>query len=150
MSLDSYKVDKAFTTGVELRLDAAPDDIFLVRLPSMYNRGYSQAVYSGMDLTPDADGNVGTGVNMMIAKYARDDAFVEQCLVSLNGEPIPQGFIDDYPTAVAELLEKADALTAQLEAKVNDAVKKSQPTSAGKKGGQEKISSTEALSRAAG
>lgn len=146
MSLDSYKVDKAFTTGVEIRLDAAPEDVFQVRLPSMYNRGYSQAVYSGMKVE---DGEM-TSSNLVIAKFARDDAFVDHCILSLNGEPLPSGFVDDYPMAVAELLEKADALTAELEARVTDAVKKSPPTSTGNKGGQEEKSSIEALSKAAG
>ena len=44
--LASYKLDKAFTDGVDIYLDAAPDCAFRVRLPSQYNRVYTQAPVS--------------------------------------------------------------------------------------------------------
>ena len=59
--LDSYKLDKAFTDGVEIRLDDAPDIVFLVKLPSQYNRGYTQALYSGLEWDISEDGEVKTG-----------------------------------------------------------------------------------------
>ena len=142
MSLDAYKLDKGFTEGVEITLDAAPDDVFVVLLPSMYNRKYSQALYSGMDFSELEDGT--NKVNYVVAKYAKDDAFVEHCLLTLNGKPLPPRFVDEYPSAVDELARKADEMAAAIDERVKNTVKKSQPTSTGTSGGQAKMSSTAA------
>jgi len=148
--LKAYKLNKAFTDGVEIRLDDAPDVVFLVRLPSTYNRGYSEALYSGMSMSLDDDGQVKTGSSLMVARYVQEDAFVEFCLVSMDGDPIDVEFQADYPDAVAELMRKAGDLVEALESKVTDAVGKSQASSTGKADGQAKRSSTPKLSSAAG
>jgi hypothetical protein len=149
--LAAYKLDKSFTDGVEIRLDDAPDVVFLVRLPSTYNRGYSQALYSGLKMSLDDSGEVKTDTsNLMSARYVQEDAFVEYCLVSQDGEPIEADFQKDYPDAVVELMNKASDLVSAIEDKVSDAVGKSQASSSGKADGQAKKSSTLSLSSAAG
>jgi len=148
--LKAYKLNKAFTDGVEIRLDDAPDVVFLVRLPSTYNRGYSEALYSGMSMSLDDDGQVKTGSSLMVARYVQEDAFVEFCLVSMDGDTIDADFQADYPDAVAELMRKAGDLVEALESKVTEAVGKSQASLTGKADGQEKRSSTPSLSSAAG
>ena len=113
--LSAYKLDNAYTGGVELTLDNAPDVIFMVRLPSMYNRAYTQALYSGMHMEVNDDGTVTGDTNIMDAKYAQEDAFVAHCLVSIDGEPLSKSFADDYPAALAELMEKATALATSID-----------------------------------
>ena len=147
--LDAYKLDKAFTEGVEIRLDDAPDVVFLVRLPSQYNRAYSQAMFGSMEFDLDS-GGVKPKVDILDTKYAQQDAFINHCVVSMDGEPLPDNFINDYPSAVDELVEKAGDLAAAIERGVDDSVKKSQPSSTGKGSGQVKRSSTESLSSVAG
>ena len=148
--LAAYKLDKAYTEGVEITLDSAPDVIFLVKLPSMQNRLYAQALYSGMQMAPSEDGEMEAGVSLIVAKYAQEEAFCAHCIVSVDGEPLPDGFIDDYPSAVAELSEKASEMARAIDEKVERTVKKSPATSIGKGAGVARKSSTESLSAEAG
>ena len=150
--LSSYKLDRAFTDGVEITLDNAPDVIFRVKLPSVaYNRDYARAIYSGMSLEADSSGEVNVGkVNMMLAKQVQEEAFVAHCIVSIDNEPVPKMFLEDYPDAVAELIDKAGNLNSKLEEKIADSVKKSEATSTGKSGGAGRQDSTPSLSSAAG
>jgi hypothetical protein len=147
--LGKYRLDRAFTEGVEISLDDAPEVVFLVKLPSQYNRKYTQALYGAMDITVKDDGTVDTK-NLMVTKYAQEDAFVNHCIVSMDGDPLPDSFQEDYPAAVAELVEKANELVSNIEEKVETSVKKSQPTSTGSGDGQEKKASTRNLSSAVG
>lgn len=149
--LSSYKLDRAFTDGVEIVLDDAPDCIFMVRLPSAtYNRDYARAIFEGMAMDVGSEGEVKMGkVNMVVAKQVQDDAFVDHCIKSIDNKPVPKHFLRDYPTAVAELLEKANALTAKLEEKIADSVKKSEATSNGSSDGAERSDSMPSLSSAA-
>lgn len=147
--LDSYKLDKAFTDGVEIRLDDAPDVVFLVKLPSQYNRGYTQALYSGLEWDISEDGEVKTGGSLVATRYVQEDAFLEYCLQSVDGEPIPENFHHDYPAAVSELMSKTNDLVQSLEAKVSKSVGKSSTSLSGSGDGQEKNSSMKALSREA-
>jgi len=146
--LKSYRLDKAFTEGVDIILDHAPDVLFKVRLPSQYNRGYMQALYSGIEL--DSLSGVKTGATLMGTKYAQQEAFVGHCMVSVDGEPVPSNFRDEYPAALDELIEKATVLAGQLDAKVEGDAKKSPPSSSGKASGQGEKSSTGALNKLAG
>ena len=100
--LASYKLNKAFTEGVDICLDDAPEVQFRVRLPSQYNRGYTNAIYGGMGFKVSADGMMQTEANIMDAKYAQEDAFLAHCLVSMDGEPVPADFAAEYPAALAE------------------------------------------------
>jgi hypothetical protein len=68
----------------------------------------------------------------------------------MDGDPLPDSFQEDYPAAVAELVEKANELVSNIEEKVETSVKKSQPTSTGSGDGQEKKASTRNLSSAVG
>jgi hypothetical protein len=147
--LENYKLDKAFTEGVEIRLDDAPDTVFLVKLPSQYNRGYTQALYSGLEWDIGEDGEVKTGGSLIATRYAQEDAFMQFCLETIDGEPVPDNFLADYPAAVAELMAKTNDLVQAIEEKVSKSVGKSSASSSGKKGGQEKSSSTSSLSREA-
>jgi hypothetical protein len=147
--LKAYKLDNAFTDGVDIRLDLNPDVVFLVKLPSTYNRGYSEALYSGMSMSLDDNGEVKSGTSLVAARYVQADAFVEHCLVSIDGEPVPDDFGEVYPDAVTELISKASDLVEAIESKVADAVGKSQASSNGKPDGQEKKSSTPELSKVA-
>jgi hypothetical protein len=149
MSLSKYKLDKAFSEGVDIRLDDAPDDVFKVKLPSQYNRGYTSALYGAMTVSLD-DGKVQAGGGLMETRFAQEDAFIEHCVVSLNGEPLPDGFISEYPLAIAELMTKASELAAAIEDKVGDTVKKSQTSLTGSESGQEKTSSTKGSLKATG
>lgn len=142
MSLSAYKLDKAFTEGVDIRLDKAPDDVFKVKLPSQYNRGYTSAVYGTMTVDIQ-DGEVKAGGNMIATRHKQEDAFIEHCVVSLNGEPLPEDFAVEYPEAVLELMEKAGDLARDIDAKVETTVKKSSASSTGKRSGQVEKSSTE-------
>lgn len=147
--LNAYKLDKAFTKGVDIELDDAPGVVFTVRLPSQYNRAYAQALFGAMDLKVGDDGQVNTS-NLMTTKYAQEDAFVQHCLIAIDGEEVPGDFLRDYPSAVTELMEKAVELANIIENKVETSVKKSQPTSNGESGGKGRKSSTPSLSSAVG
>ena len=87
---------------------------------------------------------------MIATRFAQEDAFVQHCIKSMDGEPLPSTFAQDYPTAVAELLEKATDLANAIEERVSDSVKKSPALSTGKGSGQVKKASIESLSSAAG
>lgn len=148
--LAAYKLDKAFTDGVDIYLDDAPAVAFRVRLPSQYNRAYSHALYGGMDFAVDDAGNVRHQSSLLDTRYAQEDAFMAHCLVSMDGEPIPPKFTTHYPQALAELLNKATELANDIEARVASSVKKSAPTSTGKADGPGGKSSTGTLKEAAG
>ena len=148
--LGSYKLDKAFTKGVDIRLDGAPDVVFRVKLPSQYNRGYTQAMYGSIDWGVGEDGSIAPKGNIMETRYNQQTSFVDHCLVSIDGEAIPDNFMTDYPSAVDELMEKATELANAIEEKVATSVKKSQTSSDGKKSGQGSQSSTSASLKQAG
>ena len=134
--LSKYKIDKAFTEGVDIYLDDAPDVAFRVRLPSQYNRGYTNALYGGMGFKVGTDGTVKTDANIMDAKYAQEDAFLTNCLLTVDGEPVDKDFATNYPAALTELMEKAAELAGEIEAGVSDTVKKSPALLAGSESGQ--------------
>jgi hypothetical protein len=148
--LKAYKLDNAFSDGVVIYLDAAPDVEFLVKLPSQYNRDYSEALYSGLSMSVDDVGQVKAGASIMIARHVQEDAFCEYCLLSIDGEPVPDNFQRVYPDAVTELITKATELASAIEERVKDAVGKSSTSSSGKKTGQAKSDSMSSLSSAAG
>lgn len=148
--LGKYKLDKAFSDGVDIRLDDAPDVVFTVRLPSQYNRAYTQALYSSMEWDLGEDGAIKTGGSLMATRYAQEDAFLEHCLMSMDGEPITEGFAKDYPEAVAELMSKAIDLSNDIQERVETSVKKSPASSNGNDSGQEKSGSTSTLKAAEG
>jgi hypothetical protein len=148
MGLEAYKLDKAFTEGVDIRLDGAPDVVFKVKLPSQYNRGYTQAMYASIDWSMGSDG-IKTGGSLMSTKFAQEDAFVSNCIISMDGEKLPANFQAEYPAALDELMTKANDLARAIDEKVEDSVKKSQGLSGGKANGQAAKTSTTALSAAA-
>lgn len=150
MGLDRYKLDKAFTEGVDLRLDDAPDDVFRVRLPSKYNRPYSQGLYGGSAIPLDEKGELKGASGLIAWGHAQFDAFVQHCMISLNGEPIPADFHETHPAAVEELMEKAAEQAADLDEKVSLTVKKSSASSSGKASGQDGKSSISDLRSQAG
>ncbi len=148
MSLDSYKVDSAFTKGVVITLEKAPDVEFLVKLPSRYNRGYTQAIYDGVSFQLESGNVVPTG-NLVEMSFRQKDAFVAHCIVSMDRKPVPAGFADDYQDAVSELYDKAMQLANAMEEKVTASVKKLSASSNGAGSGQAEKSYTENLSSAA-
>lgn len=141
--LKAYKLNKAFTDGVDIPLDGA-DVVCKVRLPSQYNRGYTEALYSGIGFE-FSEGGVKPSGSLMATRYAQEDAFVEHCLLSIDGEPVPADFATEYPTALVEIMEKATELANAIEEKVSTTVKKLQPSSTGKETGQEKSDSMPSL-----
>lgn len=143
--LNKYKLDKAFTDGVDIYLDDAPDVAFRVRLPSQYNRGYTNALYGGMGFKIGVDGAVNTEANVMDAKFAQEDAFMSCCLLEIDGEAVPEGFKTDYPAALTELMEKATELANEIEDGVSNTVKKSPALSTGSASGQVSKGSTLSL-----
>ena len=134
--LSNYRIDKAFTEGVDIYLDAAPDVAFRVKLPSQYNRGYTNSLYGGMGFKIGESGQVETDTSIMKAKFAQEDAFIEHCMVSMDGDPIPDDFATQYPTALEELMKKSNELASDIEAGVSDAVKKSPTSLTGSESGQ--------------
>jgi len=151
MSLADYKLDKAFTDGVKIHLDE--ETCFLVKLPSQYNRAYTQAQYEHIALEIDEDGAarpVGGAEQFLIAKYAVEDAFVKHCIISVNGEPVPDNFAEHYPQAVTELMEKATELANAIESRVDKSVKKSLNSLTGNANGQESKASIGSLKVEAG
>lgn len=134
--LAKYKLDNAFTEGVCLYLDDASDVAFLVKLPSQYNRSYTQAVYGGMEFNVDQLGEMKTTGQILSTRYAQQDAFIDYCVISMDGDPVPQGFFDEYPAALEELMSKASELAAKIEEDVSNSVKKSPSSSSGKGSGQ--------------
>ena len=146
--LKNYKLNKAFTDGVDIRLDGA-DVVCKVRLPSQYNRGYTQALYSGIGFEFNDDGMVKPSGSLMDTRYAQEDAFVQHCLLSIDDEPVPGNFAAEYPAALAELMEKSTELANAIEEKVNSTVKKSRPISTGSETGQAKSDSMPSLNNGA-
>jgi len=136
--LGNYKLDKAFSDGVSIYLDDAPDVEFKVKLPSQYNRAYTQALYGSLELTVDADGALSSGGNLMRTRFQQEDSFVEHCLLTMDGEPISGDFQATYPDAVTELMEKANELANTLSERVTDSAKKSSASSSGNASGQAK------------
>lgn len=151
MSLDNYKLHKAFTEGVVIRLDQAPDDAFLVKLPSQYNREYTRAQYEGVELDVSPNGEVtaanGGAMMLLVASDNQNKAFCNHCIVSLNGKPLPNDFIDCYPEALNELMVKANEMAEEINSRVAKTVKKSQDSSTGKTSGQARKTSTASLTR---
>ncbi len=147
--LKRYKLDNAFTDGVEITLDDAPDCVFLVRLPSQYNRAYTQAMYGGMHFDVDDDGNVTPTGNLLDTKYAQEDAFVAHCLIAIDGDPAPANFASEYPAALQELISKAQELASALDERVGATAKKSSTTSTGSTDGEERKDSTAHLKNVA-
>ena len=139
--LARYKLDSAFTDGVEIYLDDAPDCCFLVKLPSQYNRGYTNAVYAGMSFQVDANGISKGKANITDARFGQQDAFIAHCIVSMDGEPLPNDFVKQYPKAVDELMIKANEMAAEIQERVEVSVKKSSTLSGGSEAGLEKLGS---------
>ncbi len=133
--LAKYQVDKAFTEGVELFLDDALDCPFLVKLPGEYNRPYIVELYGAIEVDFDADGETRAKTNVMAAREGQINAFVKHCIVSVDGEPTPDGFATEYPKAVSELMTKANSALEALQEDVEEAAKKSQPTLVGNQAG---------------
>lgn len=148
--LEAYKLDKAYSEGVDIILDDAPGVVFRVILPGQYNRRYSTALYSMMDWETTESGDIRQKGDLMTARNASEACFVEHCLVSIDGDPVPVDFADQYPAALAELMGKANDLVQDLEARVSDTVKKLPTSSHGRKNGQGGKSSTENYAPAAG
>jgi len=129
--LGKYRVDKAFTEGVQLSLDEAPSVIFIVRLPGQYNRAYMAGLYGAIEVDFNEKGESSTTTNVLAARDLQEAAFVSHCLVSIDGEPLPGDFAAEYPKAVDELMGKANDALATIEGVVEDAVKKSRPSLVG-------------------
>lgn len=142
--LARYKLDKAFTDGVEVRLDDAPDVAFLIRLPSQYNRAYTQALYGSVEIDFNDGGKVSGG--LLKTRFAQEDAFLDHCLLAMDGDKVPVDFAQQYPKALQELMEKAAELAGAIDDKVATSVKKSPASLTGKGDGQAGKSSTPALS----
>ena len=140
--LRHYKLDRAFTDGVDIILDNAPDVTFRVRLPSQYNRPYSQALYSQLTWQTGEDGSIIPAGDLLATRYAGEDAFLAHCLVSIDGAPAPDNFATEYPGALAELMQKANDLVQDIEARVSDTVGKSATILTGPDDGQDASDST--------
>lgn len=129
-----YRVNSAFTEGVEIQLDHYPGVVAVVRLPGQHNRPYQQAIFGSMEI--DANGVVGmTSSSALDAKNRLVDAFIAHCIVSIAGEEPDESLRDELLPMTEELMEKATEIAANLDTVVDDASKKSLPTSIGNVGG---------------
>ena len=133
--LNKYKVDKGYTKGVVINLDDAPDVDFLVKLPGPYNRPYMADVYGSIQLDMASEDMPSPKMSVMQARDVQEAAFLEHCLVSIDGEDVPENFATEFPEAVEELMKKAGELVQQVSNRVEDGIKKSLPTSTGSAGG---------------
>lgn len=136
MSLDklkSYRINNAYTEGVIINLDDADDVDFLVKLPGPYNRPYIAAIYGDIDI--DMSGETSNKINVLRTREVQEKAFLDHCLVSIDGEVPPKDFAELYPAALEELMSKATAKVEEISARVDAGIKKSQPTSIGKVAG---------------
>jgi len=147
--LKSYKLDCAFTDGVCIRLDNAPDVEFMVRLPSQYNRAYTQALYGALDWSLNDEGDIKPGGNVLDTRFHQIDAFIGHCLLSVDGEPAPDNFSTEYPGAVDELMIKANELANAISERVDDSVGKSSGSASGDHDGLDGRSFMPPLSNAA-
>jgi hypothetical protein len=148
MSLEKYKLDKSFTEGVDVVLEDVPEHTFRIRLPSQYNRAYMSAMYSGIDVENLSE-TMKKGGSVLQTRYAQQDAFINTCLISMDGEPIPADFFVEYAPLLDVLMAKANELANDIENRVEDNVKKSPSSSVGKANGRAGKSSTVALSAGA-
>ena len=138
MSLDKlskYKVNKAFTEGVDIYLDDAPDVCFKVRLPGQYNRAYMAEMYGSIEVDFTEDGEAKTKTNVLKARDTQERAFLKHCIISIDGEPAPDDFVINFPAALEELSSKAVKLLEGLEKAVDEGAKKSQPSLVGSESG---------------
>lgn len=136
MSLDklkAYRINSAYTEGVDIYLDDARDVAFRVVLPGPYNRPYIAELYSDINISFDEDDTATS--NLIVAANAQIEAFMKHCLISIDGEPPPENFERDYPKALEELMKKAQELVVKIESEVEKASKKLSPTSIGNVGG---------------
>jgi hypothetical protein len=129
MSLDKlkrYRVDSAYTQGVVITLDEAPDVEFLVRLPGKHNRAYIAEMYGAVEFSLDGEvPNVTRTFSEM--QDLQERAFLKHCLLSIDGEPVPPDFAAEYPDALEELMAKANKM-AQAHQEGADAAKKKSVT----------------------
>jgi len=138
MSLDKlskYRVNKAFTEGVDIHLDDAPDVCFRVKLPGQYNRAYMAEMYGSIEVDFNEAGEAKTKTNILKARDTQELAFIKHCLVSIDGEPAPDNFASDFPLALEELLLKSNKLLEGLDKAVDEGSKKSQPSLVGSTSG---------------
>lgn len=132
--LSKYRVDKGYTEGVHLTLDNAPDVDFLVKLPGPHNRAYMAEVYGRINIDMSSD-EVELSLSALDAKTIQEESFVKHCIMSIDGEPAPEDFLEQYPDAVSELMSKAQAIVNKLMGVVEDGVKKLVPISTGNNAG---------------
>lgn len=161
MSLEQYRLDDAFTEGVDIRLDEVPDHVFRVVLPSMYLRPYAVAMADDMAAiirpaveSDDAGEGVGTDVvvdikpspsvrfNPVEMTFRQQEAFFRHCVKSMDGEPVPADFLATYPQVVTMLREKANELAEEINERVAVTVKKSPASSDGSGTGMDAKTST--------
>ncbi len=133
-ALKSYKVNEAYTTGAIIELDNAPGVEFRVVLPGKHNRAYISAVYDLVDIRlgdGSEDQEVELKTSLVATRDAQEAAFMAHCLKSIDGEPVPEDFLEQYPDAVEELMRKANEMLQELEGGAERAAKKSAISSSG-------------------
>lgn len=135
--LAHYQTNEAFTRGVVIKLDHAPEYEFLVALPGRANRAFIHEAFAAVDVDVQ-DGKVVPNFKQGAVKAAEDRrrAFINHCLKSVNGEPIPANFELDYAAALDELQQKAENLAEKIDKEIDEAAKKSVPSLVGSTDGQ--------------
>lgn len=120
----THGLDAAITKGKVYILDSNKDYEFLVRLPSEYNKAYQNQVSGALKMSYDDEGGVVMGATMLEFREAQRAAFLAHCLMSINGEPVPKEFSDNFTRVIDELFALANDDAAAIDGAVKDAVKK--------------------------
>jgi hypothetical protein len=119
--LNGYATNPAFYDGVTITLDDAPDYQFLVILPGADNRAYLAALAK----------EIGVERGEIDTYLVSERLFLDHCLVSINGEPIPDNFHITHKRALKAIMAKASEMSAAIQEEVAEAEKKSVTTSNG-------------------
>lgn len=133
--LKAYKVDKGYSEGVEITLDRAEGVVCLVKLPGPYNRPYMAAIYGNVRINVGADGEATGEIQAFEARDNQERAFVEHCLLTIDNQPVPVDFIEEYPEALSELMGKASLMVEEIANRVEEGSKKSVPSLIGNTAG---------------
>jgi hypothetical protein len=115
----THTLDRSITHGIEMTLDGNPDYVWVVKVPSQYNRAYSIAAAGSARIRFSEDGETSVAAGLE-ALEAQRRAFFDHCIVSVNGESVPSDFYAEFPNVVQELYARAIEAAAKLSEKVED------------------------------
>ena len=143
-ALDAYRVPDEVLDGTWLDIPNTPVRA-LVRLPCSFNEEYQIAWFLRLDSVPTEDAADRNPAEMIKMKTAMREAFVEVCIVGIEG--LPEGmdlseFARVYRPAIDALQNVASKLGTALDERVAAALKNSTAFSNGHASGKAKSKHT--------